>query len=195
VYSLFANISDLNPTVCSKCPIGRYSTHVSTYCTECPEGSFTNEPGQGDICSPCAAGTYSPKKASTFCLPCIVGKYNQEKGQTQCFDCPNASSTLQERVSSMGSCLCPSGSYGHPSSGTCLKCPPYRGMVCGVNSTVPFVVQGFWRSAENLALVQECKPARSCLATEFLSTSPCAEGYEGRRCGKCAVGRYQKNSY
>merc|ERR1711988_1338370 len=58
-------------------------------CNACPPGYFSAEDGD-NVCSPCAAGTYSVNgyngEGSTSCRACAAGKYSEE-GSDHCIDC------------------------------------------------------------------------------------------------------------
>jgi heme/copper-type cytochrome/quinol oxidase subunit 2 len=121
-----------------------------------------------------------------------LGSFNDQEGNSACLHCPSNATTLQARSTGIESCVCPSGYYGQPKI-YCLRCPSWKGMKCDVNSSVPFVMGGFWRSEEEPSFVQECFPHLACPETGFGEKSYCALGYTGNRCGECLKGMYRKN--
>jgi hypothetical protein len=190
----FANISEDSPTVCSKCPSGRYSFALSTECLPCEIGKFSSGEGQADNCVLCPPGTYSDANEQSFCQTCLEGTYMDQAGASFCKACPNFSTTLQSRSTEIQNCVCPSGRFGViPSAEGCRVCPGYRGMKCEANSSIPFVERGFWRNSKESdgSLVYECIPKESCLATEFSRYTNCMEGYQGKRCGECSLNRFR----
>lgn len=189
----FLNSSGIEPAYCSKCIAGFYSLSLSTFCKTCNEGRFSAEEGQADSCPLCPLGTFSPSISQTACLPCAIGRFNSINGQSYCMFCSNFSTTLQIRSNKMRDCVCPPGFYGDPLYDVCKICPLYRGLKCDANSTIPFVDSGFWRSYYDPSLVFQCVPSHSCLKSSFSSSTPCALGYEGIRCGACSFNRYRVN--
>jgi hypothetical protein len=115
-----------------------------------------------------------------------LSEYNNLTGQSVCTSCPSEMITRFEGSSSLYNCVCPSGRYGAFGIGPCRLCPEWKGIRCEVNSTVPFVLRGFWRSDARADLVQQCFPDFACPYEGFGRDSQCAEKFEGTRCGACA---------
>jgi len=67
---------------------------------KCAMGTIAN----GDICVPCATGTYSDTVGQTACTPCAKGTYSDTVGQTACKPC--AKSTYSNMVGHTA-CECP----------------------------------------------------------------------------------------
>jgi hypothetical protein len=191
----FVNYSeDSGIAVCSKCSFGKYSTQLSTSCTHCPLGTFSAVEGQGDSCPYCSSGTFSDQKGQTECQFCELGKYNENDGLSFCSACTNNGITLQNRSNSFKSCICPSGKYGNPVNEIqCRNCPPYRGIECKANSTIPFVLEGFWRNSVDFEVVHQCYPSTSCVSTGFKEITTCADSFRGVRCAQCPEGKFRSN--
>jgi hypothetical protein len=188
----FANISDGEITICSKCPSGKYSFALSSYCMDCDRGYFSA--GQGESCLPCSSGTFAGSIGSTTCQKCEIGRYSEKTASSICFECPMESTTLQNGSYVLSKCVCSSGSYGIiPSIEGCRKCKMYRGVKCDANSSVPFADQGYWRNQDDVSLVYECIPRQACLQSGFLENTICEEGYIGKRCGACSANRFRSN--
>jgi hypothetical protein len=178
---------------CAKCLPGKYSIALATICTDCSRGFFLKEEGQGDSCTPCPPGSFSSEFASTFCEQCAFGKYNSFSGQSVCRECPMSSTTLTAGSLSQSICVCPIGKYGVPTKESCKSCPNLRGIVCEANSSIPFVLSGFWRTKENLASAQRCFPSEACPLNAFNESTICESGYSGVRCGECESNFYRRN--
>ncbi len=183
--SRFIRSLDGSPTVCSKCPSGRYSNSLATSCLDCARGRFSAEQGQANSCLPCPAGTFSESFGKSFCLACVEGKFTENSGASVCLDCPRNSTTLQIQSSGVQSCICPSGAFGMIfSEYGCRTCRKYRGIRCDANSSIPFVEGGFWRDPNEVSLAFECIPKSSCLESGFSGNTLCSEGYRGKQCGE-----------
>lgn len=188
----FVNFTESSVAKCSPCVAGRFSSELSDNCTSCPLGKFSKDLGQADSCSPCSEGTFVSSYGQTACLACVQGRYTFQKGSSFCYDCPNNATTLQSRSSFLDDCVCGFGYFGSPHI-SCTRCPQIKGIKCESNSSLPFVFAGYWRDSSALPIIQECIPNWSCLESGFNFNTQCSNGYTGRRCGRCIVGKYKRN--
>jgi hypothetical protein len=189
----FVEFSNESIAFCSKCESGRYSKALAMTCEDCASGYFANEKGQADFCTACSPGTFSNFERSTSCISCAQSRYNSFSGQSYCHSCPFDLITLLPGSSLFENCLCPSGKFGIAGAGPCRTCPNWKGVKCEVNSSIPFVLDGFWRSSEDVSLIQECFPSSACPSIGYSSDNLCALGYSGKRCGSCAENYFRSD--
>jgi hypothetical protein len=187
----FLNVSDTSNIVCSKCPLGKYSPALSNLCIQCEEGRFASDLGGSDSCALCPLGTYATAKSQSSCFSCPIGKFSNQSGAQICSFCPFDSITFSEKSENLESCICPPGSFGNPREKECLTCPKFKGLRCEANSTIPFVHSGYWRLSDTVSIAQQCIPLQACMESGFQKNTPCASGYESKRCGKCVVGKFK----
>ena len=112
---------------CTKCPLGSYKSSVGDVsCQPCPEPLTTTVDGAVAystcryICTP---GFYNnDPKVPTSCVECGVGGYCIDSIRTPC---PPSESTVDATASSIGECLCASGSrfeIAEETADECLNC-------------------------------------------------------------------------
>jgi hypothetical protein len=188
----FVNASSF-PAVCSKCLPGTFSRPRSLECLKCPPGYFSGESGQADGCLSCPAGTFSAINGSSMCLICESGYFSELVGNSNCSRCLGSRITASSRSSSRLDCVCPQGKFGRSQrslnavlENECVDCFSLHGISCPINSSIPFVESGYWRSYWDVGTVHECIPTFSCSETGFAEDTVCSFGYTGIRCGKCS---------
>jgi hypothetical protein len=190
----FVNSSSEYPAICSKCPVGRFSNERSSSCLNCQVGKFSSNSGQADSCISCPLGLYSNSNEQSSCKSCESGRYSVRSGISVCSLCPGKFTTMQSKSIQRMSCVCPSGTFGIiTKDDDCLPCPKYAGLKCDSNSSVPFVEQGFWRTANDIVRVHQCIPLKSCPSSGYSAETICSEGYRGKRCGDCIFNHFRSN--
>jgi predicted outer membrane repeat protein len=188
-YSLLQNATF---SACLICPPGKTSSGSISSCVSCQPGFYSDVAGSFS-CLACSAGRYAPLNASTSCTPCPKGKYTGRDKARSCDSCPSDSITFTESSFSLSQCTCNSGYYGNSWAGEeCKRCPKQEGLSCDLNSTLPFVSNGWYRDPEDVTHVLKCIPSVACVKTEFQSTTTCETGYTGWLCGSCILGEYYK---
>jgi hypothetical protein len=81
--------------------------------------------------------------------------------------------------------------YGKPwESAECKPCSVTDGAKCDLNSSIPFVLSGYWRTGSAAGNIFECIPHEACNFTGLNSETMCSEGYTGARCGDCLQDTY-----
>ncbi len=88
----------------------------------CVERECLCEPGTsgaGELCTPCAPGSYSDIPGSTLCDSCDLNTYQPDSGQTSCYACPPGTYTEHVRQTSCIACNCQSGNMP-----PICACPP-----------------------------------------------------------------------
>ncbi|EAR96760.2 GCC2 and GCC3 family protein (macronuclear) [Tetrahymena thermophila SB210] len=123
-YDQYASWSTTNNSCqCNPGSIGSPATTINTQgCIPCPPGQYFSS----GVCVDCPAGTYSSSPGSTSCTNCASGQFATGKGNTSCQACPNLTVSLDDFTSCKcvdtsavfvnGSCVCPDGYEGTPSS-------------------------------------------------------------------------------
>jgi hypothetical protein len=185
----FLSYDQTDYAVCQECPAGKTSFYNSTVCVNCSAGTFAWGTGSQQ-CTPCTDGSFTSVEGKTVCTACPVSTITLQQRSTSCTSCPTTSSTLNPGGSSPYSCVCPSGTYGEPWSGqTCKTCRFTKGAACKLNSSIPLVLEGFWRDPSIPDVIYQCVPSSACVQTTGYQT-PCANGYTGLRCGQCLYPEY-----
>lgn len=115
-----SNLGSQSTTKCSLqlCSAGRY--FLNGVCAWCPPGMYCSD---GDVSTPCSAGTYSAQVGLSTCTACPAGTYSPLSGQQSCLPCPLG--TYNALTGQDACSLCPSGSFT-PSAGqtACTACTP-----------------------------------------------------------------------
>jgi hypothetical protein len=195
----FAN--QTNRADCYDCPIGKWSLNVGATdlsdCSVCAAGyeSFdssciTCTPGKHAMspdsnCTFCIPGKYSSQFNSSTCDLCARG-YFSPLGSSSCDLCPKGSTTSSDTLAtSLNACYCVRGSFGKAYSGEdCYPCTEEYTICDHDNYTVGFILPGYWKEPQS-SNVLKCIPSNSCAFTGLNSTTICAPGYTGRKCGSC----------
>ena len=119
-------------------------------------------------------------------------------GESFCYTCPDLATTVQEAAEDSTNCVCSEGYFGDVySGGICLSCSldneMAAGVSCPVNSTLPVIGAGYFRSSDDPRIAYECVPQESCAITEQSEFTVCRKGYEGWLCGECSSGFYRND--
>jgi hypothetical protein len=174
------NVGSTDVSDCSGCASGYFS--VNSTCVACSPGKFSSIPNSQ--CVDCPAGSYSSFN-STACLQCAQNSF-ASTGSSACTLCPFGASTNSDNVAGIESCFCLKGTYGKAFQGfDCKPCVEEYLQCDKDNYTIGYVVPGYWRDSYTGAVL-ECSPSESCFSTGLNSTTVCADGYTGRKCGACA---------
>eukprot|EP01080_Neovahlkampfia_damariscottae_P001772 gene1772-541_t len=144
-------------------------------------------------CTLCPPGTFKPSSGLYSCIACKKGTYNSFSGATSCLSCPANTSSIIEGASSFDDCLCEKGFFlNHEftehagANKKCVACP--EGAYCGVNTTQPLALPGYWNSKTNYFNFYACTPTVSCGGH---NPENCTSGYQGVRCGQCLNSWYK----
>lgn len=133
--------------VCSLCPAGTYHATTTTTCFDCLAGKYTASGGatscvscglransddgattclcdpaytrSGDLCMPCAAGSFKNSSGNQTCSPCASGHYSLSAADA-CSVCP--ADTYQDTEKSTGCKSCPPHSVSLPGSTAAGDC-------------------------------------------------------------------------
>ena len=167
-----AEWTEANDTVAYEpCKAGLWSVDELAACVACDPGSFSASP-DARSCQSCSFETYQPLSSATSCLPC-----------------PPNTATFNSRVSYFD-CNCVAGTFNRSlvHEQGCSPCPD--GAECYGSDTPPRAQPGFWTetSSDIDAVYLACSPPSACLGG---TTSSCAAGYTGNKCGDCAAGFYR----
>jgi predicted outer membrane repeat protein len=186
----FLFFTEADVAFCQECERGKYSKGRSTFCSNCSPGSISQVFGS-EICASCGLGSYSSTNGSTECQTCKSGTFTLSIGSQACEICSTGAITVNEGGSSAYSCVCPPGMYGKPwDKEACKTCSKSKGSQCGLNSSIPFVNPGYWRSPIDQSDVFQCIPLASCNYTGLAIETTCSIGYTGNRCGGCIEGQF-----
>ena len=115
----FRSGSDLDPSVCDRCPSGWFAANESL-----------------TACLPCVPGTYAMKEESSRCKDCPQGWFTDATAKSECTRCPLGSLTLKEGSAACQKCQ--AGRIGNI-KGDCVDCRPGKFRAAGganENSTV-----------------------------------------------------------
>jgi hypothetical protein len=186
----YLHFSSIRDAFCKECGTGEYGDGRSQSCNQCSPGYISDVHG-AQSCSPCSEGSFSHDFGMTSCDVCTSGYFSELQGSSNCEECIHGAITVNNGSASRYSCVCPIGFYGKPwESQECKRCSASSGNECGLNTSIPFVVPGFWRDPLNSANVFECLPSLACEITQTSQSTVCSEGYTGKRCGDCVEGLY-----
>jgi hypothetical protein len=128
---------------CLSCPGSKYQANKgSSYCdaaeVECGAGSFIAQSDTGEVCTPCAPGTFNRYPNSRKCYDCPSNHWNNHEGATECNLC--AAGKFNDRSGSTY-CMfraavvigpprpvephlsCIPGKWRHGSVDACFNCP------------------------------------------------------------------------
>jgi hypothetical protein len=121
-----------NPTACTACQAGQYSSQGATACTLCSAGTFSNYVGSpGKVnCLPCSTGTYSTNSGasqSDVCVSCQAGTYSTAFGAdtaSTCHACPEGTYSTSIGANTEEICsMCVAGKYtGIAGMLACVDC-------------------------------------------------------------------------
>ena len=114
--------SDPGFSVCTDCPVGKYSILGSSVCTDCPDGKFSSTVGASDISSCIGCGSTQSSETPMFCL-CAANQYWSDQDCAACNSCdmnPPCSESLSGSVGRT-SCVCSPGFTGADHD-DCVKC-------------------------------------------------------------------------
>ena len=121
---------DVSMSVCSKCPVGKYSTVIGSIlsCTSCPQymttassgsltladcecqvGYFRSDLANPLSCAPCQPGSYSDSLGPYPCDPCMISTYADNVGASTCSQCSPGLVTLDQGSDSLSDCQCDKG--------------------------------------------------------------------------------------
>ncbi|EAR81923.2 GCC2 and GCC3 family protein (macronuclear) [Tetrahymena thermophila SB210] len=117
-----------NSCQCNQGYGGSPATTMDTQgCTLCPAGQYSSS----GVCVDCPAGTFSSSPGSASCTKCTSGQFATGKGNTSCQTCPSSTVSLDDFTSCKcvdtsavfvsGSCVCPDGYEGTPSSSSGIQ--------------------------------------------------------------------------
>ncbi len=183
---------------CRFCSLGKFSESRATVCSDCQAGKIVNQINSAS-CIQCGKGSFSDAPGKSSCDLCESGRYLNESSATRCYDCPLGSVTIQDGSGSLFSCICPEGKFGIPwlyegyqSFSTCKPCSSSKGIQCKENSSIPFVLPGYWRE-KNVEIAKICFPQSACKETGYSIKTSCADGYSGRLCGECISGEFYRS--
>jgi predicted outer membrane repeat protein len=186
----FLYFPSVGAAFCKECDRGRYSDGTQSSCLQCSPGSVSSIFGS-ESCSLCSPGGFADSSGKSACQICSSGSFSFSSGSTFCQKCPASSSTVNQGSVSTFSCVCPEGTYGQPWKGLdCKSCPVREGSSCSLNSSVPFVFPGYWRSLTFPEETFQCIPQIACNQTGVELKTSCSIGYSGNRCGECIKGVY-----
>ncbi|SPQ98635.1 unnamed protein product (mitochondrion) [Plasmodiophora brassicae] len=184
--------------VCTQCPGGTYNNATGmTSCSSCPKGSFSSVKATG--CTLCDLGQYAPLSGSGSCSLCQSGQYADTQGSSSCKPCPPNSNSNAIRATSRSSCSCKPGYYQSQSptvsdDGYCTPCP-IGGNCTSSGTIVPGVLPGYYRDINvDPLLIVLCSPSEACLAAIGNTSTTCAAGYRGIRCGTCGHEYFRLNN-
>lgn len=122
--------------------------------TGCRAGSFL----LGDICKPCAGGTFSTAYgalAEGACAPCSPGTYASDQGFTACTRC--APGTFQARLRTSDCMPCPQGRFQSGSGASyCDACMPGTFRDGGAGTACSQCLAGTFQARTGAAACVEC---------------------------------------
>eukprot|EP00913_Durusdinium_trenchii_P023249 g21827.t1 len=159
---------------CTKCPLGSYKSSVGDVsCQPCPEPLTTTVDGAVAystcryICTP---GFYNnDPKVPTSCVECGVGGYCIDSIRTPC---PPSESTVDATASSIGECLCASGSrfeIAEETADECLNCTAgkFKALV-GCDTSAGFQAKvGLMTASGPFEQTTVCELGSNCTAEFF----------------------------
>jgi hypothetical protein len=138
----FRSGSDLDPSVCDRCPSGWFAANESL-----------------TACLPCVPGTYAMKEESSRCKDCPQGWFTDATAKSECTRCPLGSLTLKEGSAACQKCQ--AGRIGNI-KGDCVDCRPGKFRAAGganENSTVcDECPQGWFNEDLGQATCTPCNP-------------------------------------
>jgi hypothetical protein len=163
-----------------------------SFCRNCSAGYYSIQRGAVE-CIGCTVGSYS-LSGYEACQPCQKGSFVNISFAKTCTSCVEYASTSDVGSKLISQCVCLQGYFGRAYNNMkCLKCPERKGITCSLNSSLPALDQGFFRSPFDPNNALECFPQEACLSTDSDSFSTnCAKGYTGWICGSCIPFEYYK---
>lgn len=181
---------------------------ASQDCLLCDAGKYSIVPGAttADVCTDCAAGTFSDSAGSTECSQCPQGTYFGGTGATQCTACPDNSYDetdltdgldFQDSFRSVADCQCRRGFYfdANPQfeGSECQPCPP--GFACNNNVQTP--CSGNTYSTGYAFECSSCPEFTSIINNDHTKAESCQcnagySGNDGGPCTACAGGTYKE---
>ena len=182
---------------CLTCPANAYSGMGSFLATNC-SCNVGHTGSDGELCTPCATGSYKAINGSSACLLCPKGKYSNETAQISnttcvlceagkylptvgngaeedCILCPQGRITAEPGADSADLCSsCPIGQEKKPSL-LCGDCDPgtYRSGL-DMEACLPCPIGSF--NFSNGSVTCSCLPGFVSAGAGYIPCSPCQAG-------------------
>jgi hypothetical protein len=190
--------SSAGQSLCSSCSQGSYQdTSGQIYCKTCPIGSYCAEIGL-NLPKKCAMGLFQNESGASSCRLCDSYSFSNITGMSFCYQCPYGSKNIVKGSFNPICPICQQGFYGLPTqpASNCTLCSLSDGVRCPENSSLPFVLPGYYRvSLDNPSFVFRCQPMSSCEFTGHEVQTLCGIGYTEISCSQCSENYYRQDGF